>query len=49
MVRGALELAAGQRDEAGTWLTSAVTELRVMGIGRWLTQAERLLAEAQGG
>jgi DNA-binding NtrC family response regulator/tetratricopeptide (TPR) repeat protein len=49
MVRGALELAAGRPDEASTWLTSAVTELRAMGIGKWLTQAERLLAEAWRG
>jgi hypothetical protein len=49
MVRGALELAAGRRDEAGTWLMPAVAELRAMGIGRWLTRAERLLAEARRG
>ena len=47
MARGAVELAAGRRDEASTWLTAAVTELRAMRIGKWLTQAERLLAEAQ--
>jgi hypothetical protein len=27
----------------------AVAELRAMGIGRWLTRAERLLAEARRG
>jgi tetratricopeptide (TPR) repeat protein len=46
MVRGSLELAAGRQGEAGAWLTSAVAELRAMGIGRWVTHAERLLAEA---
>jgi hypothetical protein len=47
MIRGALELKAGRREEAETWLAPAVAEFQAMSIGAWLARAERLLAQAK--
>jgi DNA-binding NtrC family response regulator/tetratricopeptide (TPR) repeat protein len=46
MARGALELRAAHRGEARAWLEPALADLRGMGITRWVTRVERLLAEA---